>query len=310
MANVKDAEVDASNQANATGKKSGEMSSLFWTLLLILFARAFIAEPYKIPSGSMIPTLLIGDHILVSKSAYDLRVPFTNIQFAKVSEPKRGDVIVFTYPNYEDDPTYRDTFFIKRLIGLPGDKISIVRGEISINGEAVVKTLVDSKESGLPGYLATTEKAPNYSFNSRSVDIYQERLPGSRESHILQHYTFELEQLDDAVKMWKVLYQAECMEVGKAILNRDASDSRMMNQICEFTVPDDHYFGMGDNRDGSSDSRAWGFIPRSLLKGKALFIWLPWKSRAMPDDWDYTLSGEGLDGGPMLRWKRFGLRII
>jgi len=110
--------------------------------------------------------------------------------------------------------------------------------------------------------------------------------------------------------MWKVLYQAECMEVGKAILNRDASDSRMMNQICEFTVPDDHYFGMGDNRDGSSDSRAWGFIPRSLLKGKALFIWLPWKSRAMPDDWDYTLSGEGLDGGPMLRWKRFGLRII
>lgn len=286
-----------------------EWTSLFWTLLLILFARAFIAEPYKIPSGSMIPTLLVGDHILVSKSAYDLRIPFTNILFAHVSDPKRGDVVVFTYPNHEEDYGKEGLFYIKRLIGLPGDTISITRGEISINGEPIIREPLESSSKHNEGFLATQGLTPNYAYNPNSINLYKETLPGSQETHMLQHQTFQLENLDDAISMWKVFKGKGCLEVGTDIHEDFQRDSRMMNQVCEFTVPDGEYFMMGDNRDGSSDGRAWGFVPRTLIKGKALFIWLPWKGTA-PGDWDYTLSGEGFDGGPLLRWNRLGLRII
>lgn len=299
-------------------KKKNEWAGLFWTLLLILFARAFIAEPYKIPSGSMIPTLLIGDHILVSKSSYDLRVPFTDIQFARVSEPQRGDVIVFAYPNYERNRARSGDFFIKRLIGIPGDTVSITRGEISINGQSVLRTPLEQD------YVIS--RSPSYDYSVDRVSVFHELLPGMHEPHLSQSYKRDLAQVDVAIDTWRednlrqcrrsqsneeceAAQMKTCVEMGESIIS-GVRDTSLMNQICEFTIPEDKYFVMGDNRDDSSDGRFWGYVPRELLKGKALFIWLPWKSRARPDDWDYTLSGEGNEGGPLLRWKRFGMRII
>lgn len=310
-------------------KKKNEWAGLFWTLLLILFARAFIAEPYKIPSGSMIPTLLIGDHILVSKSSYDLRVPFTDIQFARVSDPQRGDVIVFAYPNYERNRARSGDFFIKRLIGVPGDTVSITRGEISINGQSVLRTPLEKD--------FVRSRTPDYEYSEDRVAVFHEQLPGMREPHLSQNYKRDLAQVDVAIDTWKednlrkcrrnklaesggqgnrAQIDAECasmpsktcVEMGDYIVS-GVRDSSLMNQICEFTIPEDKYFVMGDNRDDSSDGRAWGYVPRELLKGKALFIWLPWKGR-VPGNWDYTLSGEGTEGGPLLRWSRFAMRII
>lgn len=288
---------------NLLGMSGSEWKSLGWTLVALLFVRAFVAEPYKIPSGSMIPTLLIGDHILVSKSSYDLRIPFTDTQFLKVADPRRGDVVVFKYPNYEQDPTKEGIFFIKRLIGLPGDKISIRKGVITINGStSPLRELSNTGEF--------PSQTPQYRLNTGSVALFEEQLPGMNKTHLLQHYKSDLSMLDDAIATWQSLSGRDCAEVGKAYLGRQyVYDSRMMNSICEFVVPAGHYFFMGDNRDDSSDGRFWGFVPRHYIKGKALFIWLPFKSEGPGSSWDYTMaSGDG-EGGPFLRWSRLGLRI-
>jgi len=105
--------------------------SLFPVLLIVLLFRSFLFEPFKIPSGSMIPTLLIGDFILVNKYAYGLRLPVLNSKFMDVGEPKRGDVVVFRYPV---DPGIN---FIKRLVGMPGDTIVYRDKKLFINGEPV-----------------------------------------------------------------------------------------------------------------------------------------------------------------------------
>ncbi len=277
-----------------------EMKSLGWTLLALLFVRAFVAEPYKIPSGSMIPTLLIGDHILVAKSSYDLRIPFTDIQFARVADPQRGDVVVFKYPNYEKDPSREGQFFIKRLIGVPGDRVSLSRGRISINGIEVPRESLAAEE--FPA------EAPQYKMSTESVLLFHETLPGQKSPFLMQQYRNDLERLDSALATWERISGRPCAEVGLAARGQ-VPDQRLMNQICEFVVPENQYFFMGDNRDDSSDGRVWGFVPRHLLKGKALFVWLPWKSRALENDWDYTAAHTPGEGGPLLRWQRFGLRI-
>ncbi len=108
--------------------------------VVALFIRQFIVEAFKIPSGSMIPTLTIGDHLLVNKFLYGPRIPFTDLRFFRWKEPKRGDIIVFKYPEDEDKN------FIKRIIGLPGDKIEIRRGVLRINDQPV--TLTEARPSG------------------------------------------------------------------------------------------------------------------------------------------------------------------
>ncbi len=108
--------------------------SLFPVLLIVLLFRSFLFEPFKIPSGSMIPTLLIGDFIIVNKFAYGLRLPVLNKKFVSIGEPERGDVVVFRYPV---DPGIN---FIKRVIGLPGDTISYRNKQLFVNGEQVKST--------------------------------------------------------------------------------------------------------------------------------------------------------------------------
>ncbi len=99
--------------------------------VIALFIRQFIVEAFKIPSGSMIPTLTIGDHLLVNKFVYGPRIPFTDSRLFTWKEPKRGDIIVFKYPQDESKN------FIKRVIGVPGDKIQIINGKLTINDQAV-----------------------------------------------------------------------------------------------------------------------------------------------------------------------------
>jgi len=105
--------------------------SLFPVLLIVLLFRSFLFEPFKIPSGSMIPTLLIGDFIVVNKYAYGLRLPVLHTKIVPIGEPKRGDVVVFRYP------VDTSVNFIKRLVGLPGDTISYRDKQLYINGEPV-----------------------------------------------------------------------------------------------------------------------------------------------------------------------------
>ena len=110
---------------------------MFPVLLLVLVFRGFIFEPFRVPSNSMMPTLLTGDFIIVNKFDYGLRLPITNTKLVEFSSPNRGDVIVFRYPNYEKNPGYSGVDFIKRIVALPGDVISYKKDQLTVNGELV-----------------------------------------------------------------------------------------------------------------------------------------------------------------------------
>ncbi|MBN21368.1 MAG: signal peptidase I [Bdellovibrionaceae bacterium] len=193
--------------------------SLFWTLLLVLAIRSSVIEAFKIPSGSMIPTLFVGDHIFVNKMAYGIKVPFVDwiqdkpIYLYKNEGPKRGEVIVFKFPGD------RSLYYIKRVIGVPGDVVELKNKDLYINGVAIERTFV--------------KKEGKYHF-------YHEKL-GEQEALIQ-------------------------IEPGNLFDQKD--------NFGPVTVPENQYFVMGDNRDGSYDSRFWGFVPMDDVRGKALFIWM------------------------------------
>jgi signal peptidase I len=133
-------------------KKSGlrqNVESLLIAIALALFIRTFVVQPFKIPSGSMIPTLLIGDHLLVSKFIYGTKIPFTHstLPHTGIREIKRGDVIVFEFPNPDNDPSKKGVDYIKRVIGVPGDSIDVKGRNIYINGgEIPLKFLGDFQD--------------------------------------------------------------------------------------------------------------------------------------------------------------------
>ena len=120
------------------------VEALLFAIALALIIRTFVFQPFKIPSGSMIPTLLVGDHLLVNKFIYGTKIPFTDKIIFPIEEIKRGDVIVFTYPNSEHDPSKKGVYYIKRVVGLPGDSIDIDGRELYINGEKVPLEFLDS----------------------------------------------------------------------------------------------------------------------------------------------------------------------
>lgn len=203
--------------------------SFFPVILVVFLVRSFIVEPFKIPSGSMMPTLLAGDYILVNKYTYGLRVPILNNTFVEMNKPARGDVIVFHYP----PDTSID--YIKRVIGLPGDKIRYQDKQLQINGQTVALEPAGDYEYVMSGLNIMTAKQ------------YREQL-GNVPHDILIHDVM-------------VNYDADA--IGAKFANNE-----------EIVVPAGHYLAMGDNRDNSSDSRVWGFVPENNLVGKAFFIWM------------------------------------
>ena len=209
--------VDESNKNNNTQEKATKNTSppltnkeemgefvrtALWAIALALVIRSVFLEPFNIPSGSMKPTLLVGDHILVNKFLYGIKLPFTDKILISLGEPERGDVVVFKFPL----DTRKD--YIKRVIGLPGDRVELVDKQLLINGRP------------------TEDPHASYSMSG---------------------------------------------------------SMRMYGPV---TVPADHLFVMGDNRDESSDSRVWGFVPRPYLKGKAFLIYWSWDRKNYGVRWN------------------------
>jgi signal peptidase I len=192
-------------------------------LLAVLVIRSVVAEPFRIPSGSMVPTLEIGDYIIVNKFAYGVRFPFTTHKLVPVGQPERDDIIVFKYPV---DP---DVDFIKRVVAVSGDEVMVRRNTLYVNGERVQK-----------------EHVEDYSF----VD-------------------------DNCVPSPAELYTEVGQEHPHTILYSPGPGGRL-SEYGPLTVPADQVFVMGDNRDNSSDSRAWGTVPLGNIKGRAMVVWLSW----------------------------------
>lgn len=217
----------------------GQLASLFPIILIVFLFRAFIIEPFRIPSGSMMPTLLSGDFIAVTKWSYGIKNPLTNATWIRTDEPQRGDVIVFKYP----EDTKVD--YIKRVVGLPGDEITYRNKQIYIK-PAAARSDASAQPVPVPVSVAGEyiEEGLGYSetylvLKETLGEITHQALVNPRAPEFLQHY-----------------YRQEGGFLGT------------------WVVPEDCYFVMGDNRDNSRDSRFWGFVPRDYIIGKTIGIWL------------------------------------
>ena len=218
--------------------------SFFPVLLIVFLLRSFIAEPFKIPSSSMRPTLDVGDFILVNKFAYGIRLPIVEQKIVPLSDPKRGDVVVFRYPlNAEQD-------FIKRVIGLPGDTVVYKDKRLAVSGASFAQ-----KPNGTYGYLEGLRFESMMQF-TETVDTGN----GAKE---------HLAAADPALP-------AVSPGQVRAFAGRENCDYNLDGSGFACKVPAGHYFVMGDNRDRSDDSRYWGFVPDDHLRGRAFFIWFNW----------------------------------
>lgn len=211
--------------------------SIGLAILFALVLRSFVVEAFKIPTGSMIPTLLIGDHLFVNKFIYGIRVPLTKNYLVRFAEPERGEIVVFTFPSkqarehiasrpvserecIDRDSLENEKDFIKRVIGVEGDSVELRENRILLNGEPLEQTFIKKETTG------------NFMFPHN----FQERQQLNGHDYIIQY---------------------------------SGSDQN----FGPIKVKPGHVFVMGDNRDNSSDSRCWGQVPVANIKGRASIIW-------------------------------------
>ncbi len=208
-------------------------------VILALFLRGFVVEAFKIPTGSMIPTLLVGDHLFVNKFTYGIRIPFTKKYVTHFDDPEKGDIVVFTFPHEDarahldqQSPAQRSCIdrqslseekdMIKRIVGVEGDTIEVKDNRLIINGDPLKRTFLRKEVTG--------------------------------------NYMYPYEILEE-----------ESMPDGSTYTVRFRGGGQDFPRT---TVKEGHIFVMGDNRDNSSDGRCWGQVPIENIKGRAMVIWL------------------------------------
>jgi signal peptidase I len=240
--------------------------SFFPMAVAVLLLRAFLFEPYRIPSDSMMPTLLDGDFIVVDKFAYGLKLPVTDMKIINTGEPKRGDVVVF-HP-----PMQPSQVWIKRVVGLPGDHVSVREDRITINGNPVPFTVTNTYNDGCyVNMQLATEQLSMHTHRALlcpvPLQVSPDPLPGCKRRDT-RGYICSRESDPDATPL-------------------------LEPRVFDTVVPSGEYLMIGDNRDNSDDGRFWGFVTEHELLGKATYIWFNWDPERA--------------GGPI--WSRIGMKI-
>lgn len=220
--------------------------SFFPIMAVLLVVRSFLYEPYRIPSDSMMPTLLDGDFILVNKYAYGVRLPVSQQKILAVGAPRRGDVAVFRFP------TDNRINYVKRVVGLPGDSVRVLNDQLIINGVPVPLVQLGRYEDGC----------------YRNMRLAEEELDG-RKHRILHCLSSDMLSVPPLASCDRDIMQSYICNEATAGINVDSGDSYL-------EVPAGQYLMVGDNRDNSSDGRIWGFVDESLLVGRASLIWFNW----------------------------------
>ncbi len=219
-------------------------------LLVILAIRSSIIEPFRIPTRSMLPTLMTGDFLFANKLQYALHVPFSEI-FSKtpwylgsLRTPARGDVVIFAPPD-----TAQESLHIKRVVGLPGDKIRFEGKKLFLNGEPVAR----------------------------------EELTGAERDAVLNHPGFDPEERYNPAKLH--LYRETLGQKAHLILEDDSFEG--FKNAAELVIPENQFFVLGDNRDDTRDSRAFGPVSIHAIRGRAFVIWLSHRISFSDSKWSF-----------------------
>jgi len=232
----------AGPRAQDTSAEDASALRRFWeqvgpiavAILIALAIRAVVIESYYVPSGSMLPTMFIGDHVFVSKFTFGAHIPFTSWVLPAVRDPERGEIVVFALGRgpqgqicpLDECPDYASEGFVKRIVGVPGDTIEYHNGQLFLNGKAAEVKALDEEFT---------------------------------DEHGIHHRVLD-EDLDGC---------------HHRVLDRPGYSGMSQSR---FTVPQDRYFMMGDNRDNSNDSRGWGTVHREDLKGPVLINYWSWNN--------------------------------
>ncbi len=199
-----------------------ELASLATLVLAVLIIRSSIFSIYVIPTGSMLPTIKIDDRVFANKLAYGLMLPFSKEQVISWSAPKRGDIVLFKSPR-------EDLTFVKRVVGIGGDKLHFENGVLHINGESAQEELQSDRS-------VMTDMGANEAL-ARDWQLFVEKIADKPAHYILR-----------------------------------ANNGQTVGERRTFTVPEGKVFFVGDNRDGSNDSRSWGVVPETTIYGRASFV--------------------------------------
>ncbi len=261
----------------STHKKTIEfLKNLLFAAVAALLIKTFLIETSRVPTGSMEKTIMVGDFLFVNKFIYGSssprNIPFTDVRLPyfslpAISEPERGDIVVFEYPGNRDELKPRNVDnYVKRCIGTPGDTIEIRDKVVFVNGE----------QAKIPPKIQYEMPRPLPS------DMHDRKIFPKGSGWNKDHYgpyvipkQGDVIQLNkDNVEWWRTLIDRE--HGGRVIgLNEDGVTINGQN-VTSYTVQKDYYFMMGDNRDNSDDSRFWGLVPRDLIVGEALMIYWSW----------------------------------
>ncbi|MBF8294309.1 MAG: Signal peptidase [Bacteroidetes bacterium] len=274
------------------------VKTLLFTVLVAFLLKTFVVEAFRIPSGSMENTLLVGDFLLVNKTAYGLKtpryIPLTNLAISSFTLPafgtvRRGDVVVFEYPGRHSDAEGNDpTYYIKRCVGIPGDTVVIRSGQVIVDGRDVLPP--SHAKSSYAGRARWGDAGPND--DSGPVD-------GNNFGPTIVPKKGDVIKITPATAMqWKVFVEREHhrLEIGpngKILVDGIETSS--------YTVRRNYYFMLGDNRGNSLDSRFWGFVPEDNIVGEALVVYWSWDPEEAVGGVQERVS--------KIRWPRVGTLI-
>ena len=272
--------------------------TILFTILIAFLLKTFVVEAFRIPSGSMENTLLVGDFLLVNKLAYGLKtpsyVPLTNLAIPTLTLPafgtvRRGDVVVFEYPGkHSENEGNEPIYYIKRCIGIPGDTVAIRSGAVVVDGREVLPP--SHGKSSYPGQSLWPEPAVGEGSGPIDGNNYGPVVVPKKGDRIALS--------PETAAHWLEFIEREHHRVSIDSVGRMIVDGAAVSY---YTVQENHYFMLGDNRCNSLDSRFWGFVPESNIVGEALLIYWSWD----PED-----AGGGLrERVSKIRWPRVGSLI-